>query len=137
MDAEAMILILDYKEVDGEEKPILMAFKHGISEEKYWSFHVSDLKNVNQWWYCIRPDFMMDLKLFQDGSDFNLYIDYYLININYLILFQVSFLPSDDSNVYNGRAWPEPHLLILLTYTWINMKTVIQIVLFDCLILWF
>merc|ERR1712243_345225 len=32
MDAEAMILILDYKEVDGEEKPILMAFKHGISE---------------------------------------------------------------------------------------------------------
>merc|ERR1712083_237387 len=35
MDAEAMILILDYKEVDGEEKPILMAFKHGISEEKY------------------------------------------------------------------------------------------------------
>merc|ERR1711875_68404 len=34
MDAEAMILILDYKEVDGEEKPILMAFKHGISEEK-------------------------------------------------------------------------------------------------------
>ena len=35
MDAEAMILILDYREVDGEEKPILMAFKHGISEEKY------------------------------------------------------------------------------------------------------
>jgi len=35
MDAEAMILILDYKEVDGEERPILMAFKHGISEEKY------------------------------------------------------------------------------------------------------
>merc|ERR1712019_251563 len=35
MDAEAMILILDYKEVDGEEKPILMAFKHGITEEKY------------------------------------------------------------------------------------------------------
>merc|ERR1712227_129873 len=35
MDADAMILILDYKEVDGEEKPILMAFKHGICEEKY------------------------------------------------------------------------------------------------------
>ena len=35
MDAEAMILILDYKDVDGEERPILMAFKHGISEEKY------------------------------------------------------------------------------------------------------
>merc|ERR1711862_431895 len=35
MDAEAMILILDYKDIDGEERPILMAFKHGISEEKY------------------------------------------------------------------------------------------------------
>merc|ERR1711994_96372 len=35
MDAEAMILTLDYREVDGEEKPILIAFKHGISEEKY------------------------------------------------------------------------------------------------------
>merc|ERR1712227_997614 len=35
MDSDAMILILGYKEVDGEERPILMAFKHGISEEKY------------------------------------------------------------------------------------------------------
>merc|ERR1711983_360071 len=35
MDSDAMILILDYREVDGEERPILMAFKHGISEEKY------------------------------------------------------------------------------------------------------
>ena len=35
MDADAMILILDYREVDGEEKPIFLAFKHGISEEKY------------------------------------------------------------------------------------------------------
>merc|ERR1711937_785035 len=43
MDAEAMIMILDYKEVDGEERPILMAFKHGINEEKYCSIHVSFL----------------------------------------------------------------------------------------------
>merc|ERR1712037_53165 len=35
MDADAMILILDYREVDGEEKPVFLAFKHGISEEKY------------------------------------------------------------------------------------------------------
>merc|ERR1712114_170493 len=35
MDAEAMILMLDYREVDGEVSPILIAFKHGISEEKY------------------------------------------------------------------------------------------------------
>merc|ERR1739847_111917 len=34
MDAEAMILILDYKEYQGEERPVLMAFKHGLSEEK-------------------------------------------------------------------------------------------------------
>lgn len=34
MDADAMILVLEYKEVDGEEKPILMAFKHGLREVK-------------------------------------------------------------------------------------------------------
>jgi hypothetical protein len=34
MDADAMILILDYREVDGEEKPIFLVFKHGLSEEK-------------------------------------------------------------------------------------------------------
>merc|ERR1712002_259 len=34
MDAEGMILIMDYKEVDGEERPTLMAFKHGLEEEK-------------------------------------------------------------------------------------------------------
>merc|ERR1711893_256626 len=34
MDAEAMILMLDYKEIDGEEKPCLLAFKHGLEEEK-------------------------------------------------------------------------------------------------------
>merc|ERR1712141_716108 len=35
MDAEAMIMIMDYKDYQGEERPVLMAFKHGISEEKY------------------------------------------------------------------------------------------------------
>merc|ERR1712240_812989 len=34
MDPSAMICILDYKEVDGEERPTLMAFKHGLDEEK-------------------------------------------------------------------------------------------------------
>merc|ERR1712076_157719 len=34
MDADATILILDYREVDGEEKPIFLAFKHGLEEEK-------------------------------------------------------------------------------------------------------
>merc|ERR1712154_388663 len=29
MDAAAMILILDYREVDGEEKPVFLAFNHG------------------------------------------------------------------------------------------------------------
>ena len=34
MDAEAMICILDYKEIDGVETTCLMAFKHGLEEEK-------------------------------------------------------------------------------------------------------
>ena len=34
MDAEAMILMLDYKDVDGEERPVLLAFRHGLEEEK-------------------------------------------------------------------------------------------------------
>merc|ERR1711981_1020283 len=34
MDAEAMIMIMDYKDYQGEERPVLMAFKHGLSEEK-------------------------------------------------------------------------------------------------------
>merc|ERR1719188_2029010 len=38
MEADAMILILDYKEVETkngkEERPILMAFKHGLEIEK-------------------------------------------------------------------------------------------------------
>merc|ERR1711909_74898 len=34
MDAEAMIMIMDYKDYQGEERPVIMAFKHGLSEEK-------------------------------------------------------------------------------------------------------
>merc|ERR1712088_281163 len=34
MDAEAMIMIMDYKDYQGEERPVLIAFKHGLSEEK-------------------------------------------------------------------------------------------------------
>jgi len=34
MDPDAMVLIIDYREVDGEEKPILLAFKHGVVAEK-------------------------------------------------------------------------------------------------------
>jgi len=34
MDPDAMVLILDYKEVDGEEHPVLLAFKDGLEEEK-------------------------------------------------------------------------------------------------------
>jgi len=38
MEADAMILILDYKEIEingvKEERPVLMAFKHGLEEEK-------------------------------------------------------------------------------------------------------
>merc|ERR1712236_32215 len=30
MEAEAMILIMDYKDYEGEERPVIMAFKHGL-----------------------------------------------------------------------------------------------------------
>ena len=33
--ADGMIMILHYKEVDGEETPCLISFKHGLLEEKY------------------------------------------------------------------------------------------------------
>merc|ERR1719283_441191 len=32
MEAEAMILIMDYKDYEGEERPVIMAFKHGLEE---------------------------------------------------------------------------------------------------------
>merc|ERR1712020_570100 len=34
MDAEAMIMMVEYRDVDGEERPILMGFKHGLREVK-------------------------------------------------------------------------------------------------------
>merc|ERR1711941_12088 len=34
MDPKGMIVLVDYKEVDGEERPIIMFFKHGLEEEK-------------------------------------------------------------------------------------------------------
>eukprot|EP00092_Neocalanus_flemingeri_P041484 GFUD01045171.1.p1 GENE.GFUD01045171.1~~GFUD01045171.1.p1 ORF type:complete len:173 (-),score=66.64 GFUD01045171.1:348-866(-) len=34
MDSEAMILIMDYREHEGEERPVILAFKHGLEEEK-------------------------------------------------------------------------------------------------------
>merc|ERR1711890_181512 len=33
MDNDAMIVILDYKEYKGEERPVLLAFKHGLEGE--------------------------------------------------------------------------------------------------------
>merc|ERR1712218_489684 len=34
MDPDAMICMCLYKEVNGEERPVLMFFKHGLEEEK-------------------------------------------------------------------------------------------------------
>merc|ERR1711925_17969 len=34
MDPDAMIMVIDYREHKGEERPILIAFKHGLEEEK-------------------------------------------------------------------------------------------------------
>jgi len=34
MDPDAMICMLEYKDIDGVERPVLMFFKHGLEEEK-------------------------------------------------------------------------------------------------------
>merc|ERR1712241_1203008 len=41
MDPDAMILMLEYRDVDGEERPILMGFKHGLREVKCWTYSLS------------------------------------------------------------------------------------------------
>jgi len=34
MDCEGMVALMEYREIDGKSVPILMAFKHGLEEEK-------------------------------------------------------------------------------------------------------
>jgi len=34
MDPDGMVVLLEYKDVDGEQIPVLYAFKHGLEEEK-------------------------------------------------------------------------------------------------------
>jgi len=34
MDPKGMIVLVEYKEVNGEERPVVMFFKHGLEEEK-------------------------------------------------------------------------------------------------------
>ena len=65
MDAEAMIMIMDYKDYQGEERPVLIAFKHGLNEEKCWilgkfSSHQSGL-------LCFYDDIISDQT--PDGSE--------------------------------------------------------------------
>lgn len=35
MDPDAMIVLCDYRDVDGEDRPVLTFFKHGLDEEKF------------------------------------------------------------------------------------------------------
>jgi Translationally controlled tumour protein len=35
MDADGMIAMLEYRDIDGVSTPILMCFKHGLDEEKF------------------------------------------------------------------------------------------------------
>lgn len=35
MEANSMIALCNYKEHNGEERPVLMFFKHGLVEEKF------------------------------------------------------------------------------------------------------
>lgn len=34
MDPDAMICMVEYQDIDGDSKPVLMFFKHGLEEEK-------------------------------------------------------------------------------------------------------
>ena len=34
MNPTGMIILVEYKEVNGEERPVVMFFKHGLEEEK-------------------------------------------------------------------------------------------------------
>jgi hypothetical protein len=34
MNPAAMICLIDYREIDGEDRPVIMFFKHGLEEEK-------------------------------------------------------------------------------------------------------
>jgi hypothetical protein len=35
MDADGMIAMMEYRDIDGVSTPILMCFKHGLEEEKF------------------------------------------------------------------------------------------------------
>ena len=35
MDADAMIVLCDYRDMDGTDTPVLTFFKHGLDEEKF------------------------------------------------------------------------------------------------------
>ena len=35
MDADGMIALMEYRDIDGVSTPILMCFKHGLDEEKF------------------------------------------------------------------------------------------------------
>jgi hypothetical protein len=35
MDAEGMIAMMEYRDIDGVSTPVLMCFKHGLDEEKF------------------------------------------------------------------------------------------------------
>ena len=34
MNPAAMIILIEYREIEGEERPVLIFFKHGLEEEK-------------------------------------------------------------------------------------------------------
>merc|ERR1712059_195125 len=46
MDPDAMIMVIDYREYKGEERPILIAFKHGLEEEKVWFWALHMFSNL-------------------------------------------------------------------------------------------
>ena len=35
MDVDGMVALMEYRDIDGESRPVMLFFKHGLVEEKF------------------------------------------------------------------------------------------------------
>ena len=35
MDIDGLVALMEYRDIDGQQQPVLMFFKHGLEEEKF------------------------------------------------------------------------------------------------------
>ena len=36
MDIDGMVALMEYRDIGGESKPVMLFFKHGLIAEKFW-----------------------------------------------------------------------------------------------------